>query len=257
MPELILELGLTDVVDDPSMTYSDDCCESEDITICNYNLRSQGAGLEKTKVRYVVKTQIPAVMRAIDKWEDCIRRPHLKYIQYTLQPFKLMPEYPVMTCDMKFVSFVPLSGDWVEYTEEDFKHFTPDNGEFGWIYMHPNDAYVYAGVPYEETYDNAVMKNDLTRLNPDALPVSVPSFRLQFNLKGQESKFHEMTRLKEFKHDNEKKLRDAGLDPSNWRLTYGKLPFAQLADDAWEAYEKFRNYPRICRFSLIKEEDNE
>lgn len=254
MPTLKLQVGLTDDVTNDSFVYEELPDKPIDGRV-GYNLQRQNTDIERATVDWTLRTDINAVLKSVDMWEETIHRPHLVWINYTSTPLQQAPQYNNISFDIEFQSLLPLDeSKFYFFQEDDFKHFIPDSSNFGDLFFHSYVIYEHAGFEYEETADYALLQGDLTTLNEDAVPVAMPAVKCDFNLGRNESKLRAKRRAEQFKKESRQRIIDMGFNPDNYKLAYGKAPWATLNGDKWEAYEKFVQYPRICRTSIIKED---
>jgi hypothetical protein len=252
MTKLIFQIGLTDVEDSDAFVYNEGTTISENNA--EYNLYRQTTDIEKDMIEFEIQTQIPAVLKAIDAWEDTIKAPHLTMIGYHKDPSYLHPDYKNTIIDIQFMSLLPYPDDYFSLlTDEDYKHFEIQDGNFGTIWFNMNMIYEQANVDYETTFNWCYSHDEMENYDKDhGRPVAAPFLRLEFLMAQQRSKIAHERNLKQFLKDFEQQMEELQIDTSSPAMAIGELPFAKLIGNSREAYMKTQQYSRVCRTSIKK-----
>jgi hypothetical protein len=253
-----LQLGLTNVEESDNFVYDeiDPDPNKPNLDRVRYNILKQSTEDEKAVLEWKLNIDLPAVQNAIEYWEHTIRRPHLAMVQISTQSNHLLSTHSNIDINLDFVNLIPLSILPKEYTQEDLQNtFYPRNRQFGDLELKHHSAYDVAGFAYEETSEYAIYNDTLDYYNPDATPVAVPNFNINFFLSRPSIKSNRLDfNAKKFLKEHEQDLIDLGIDKELFLQKYGRLKAGILLSDPLEAYNSIRDYPRICRTSIVKED---
>jgi hypothetical protein len=254
-----LQLGLTDVEESDNFVYDEikEELHSPDLSRARYNILKQTDEDEKAVVEWKLNIDLPAVQHAIEYWEHTIRRPHLAMVQISSEKNHLLSTYFNIDVNLDFINLIPLSITPKSYTAEDLQNtFYPNNRRFGDLNLGYHMSYDIAGFMYEETSEYAIQNDTLEYYNPEAVPVAIPTFNVDFFLSRPSIKTNRMDfKTIKFLEKHKEEMETRGIDTELFLQKYGRLKAGTLLTESLEAYDNFTNYPRICRTSIVKEEE--
>lgn len=253
-----LQIGLTDVEESENFVYDDIDTTLDRPTIkrVRYNILKQSDEIEKATLEWKLNVDLPAVQSTIKYWEHTIRRPHLSMIQITSESNRFLPTHSNFEINIDFVNLLPLSINPEDYTDEDFENTCyPHNRRFGDLELGYHAAYNVAGYSYEETSEYAIFNDTLEYYNPEARPVAIPYFFIDFFLSKPAIKASKLdSRTLKFINDHQEEFMNLGIDKDTFLKTYGRFTAGTLLTEPLEAYTNIKDYPRICRTSIVKED---
>ena len=244
--------GLTDVEDDPCYVYDDNVGRDDTI---RYNLYRLAPEIEKTTIEWEITNPSPGVLHLLDCWEQTIRRPHLNMINLVQEKNMFVPNMNNYRFSVQFMNLLPTAPDFYkDLVDEDFKNFVTVDTEFGNIYLwSPGTT---EGHDYEQSLEHAYRTNSLDKLeHADNIVIKAkPFFDIQFTLGMYDQGRAAEIDFKRWINEHKEELEKLGYTEDNPKTVIGRLPIAKLVGDAWENYQKLQTYSRICRTSIVKED---
>lgn len=251
--ELRFQIGLTDETDSEAFVYQKmDTIDNSNEKI-SYNLYKQNPEIEKEMIEWKIRTDIPVVLKTINKWEQTIRRPHLCMINIDSKKNKFIPTVKDISLNLEFIDLLPTKFENLELTDEDFEHFSSDI-KFGQMCYFTHGLWEFGGTPYINTIEWAYFRDSLENLKPNGRAIGVPLFQVQMGLVEQRPGIviNSDSMFTKWLDDKKESIEATGFDITKKDVVIGRLPFAELIDDEWEVLQKMEKYPRICRTSIKK-----
>lgn len=254
-----LQLGLTDVLETENFVYDkiEPDLEKPNLERIRYNILKQSTNDEKAVLEWQLNVDLPAVQNAIETWEHIIRRPHLAMIQFMSEQSYMLPTYHDIEINLDFVNLIPLPTKYKLFTQKDFENLIFSHSrQFGELMFSTHALYHAAGYEHEETAEYAIYMDTLEYYNPDAIPVAIPQFKIDFFLTRPSIKSNRPDfRTIKFLEKHKEEIESLGIDKDRFLQTYGRLKAGTLLTDPLDAYNAIKQYPRVCRTSIVKTEE--
>ena len=265
---LILTIGLTDVKDTNNewLAHSDSVVhEHEEL----YNLYKQNPDIEKASLSWKLKMDHPLVVKLIQRWEETIRRPHLKMISTRHAPFVYNKEYVNMSLNLENIALIPTDTNISMTNKEltDLNLTLRENVTWGALKLNLDHIYDYNRLEgLNRQIDQVHMKDIFKIQSLDKYSNAVLDIPVNFSVDLELSQLKRnravltyddlMPHYKSVFEKYESEFSDLGYTEEIYTklLTSETLLIGEPVDSATVLYDTYSKYTSVCRISLTQEE---
>jgi len=267
---LIFTIGLTNVKDTDGIWTVESDSELPEYNT-SYNLYKQHPDVEKASLSWKLNMEKSLVAKLIYRWEETIRKPHLKMITSRHSPLHYDKQYFNMALTLEHIPLLPSDNNETYTNQEllDLDFYPSKSNTWGALTLDLSNIFHYNGcimnyLRYQlddlrETGDFDIVDAETVKAQSLEIPANL-SFNLELMQQKRSPASLSFNSLDKHHRDIFEEYKSEFSDLGYDKELYAKLINAQslAVGEPMQTpsvlYDTFSKYPTVCRTSLTKEE---